>query len=235
MRCIALRHVAFEDLGIFGATLEACGYDIEYREAGFASLAQCEWIEAELLVVLGGPIGVYEGDRYPWLEAEIAGLKARLGRGLPTLGICLGAQLTAAALGARVYPGPAREIGWSGLALTAEGRRSCVAALEGAPVLHWHGDTFDLPEGAVRLASTALTPNQAFACGHHALALQFHAEVDGARIESWLIGHTCELTVAGVDVGALRARSLAVRERAAAAGRELLSRWLDGLQRTPSR
>lgn len=229
MRCIALRHVAFEDLGIFGPVLEARGYRIDYRQAGVTPLSDAQWTGAELVVVLGGPIGVYEADRYPWLEDEIAGLRSRLRRRLPTLGICLGAQLMAAALGARVYPGPAKEIGWSGLTLTQEGRRSCVAALEGAQVLHWHGDTFDLPEGAVRLASTALTPNQAFALGGHALATQFHAEVDGAAIESWLIGHTCELTQAGVDVGELRARTMAVRQQAAAAGRLMLELWLEGL------
>lgn len=229
MKCIALRHVAFEDLGIFGPVLEARGYRIDYRQAGIDPLADAEWTGVELVVVLGGPIGVYEADRYPWLEGEIAGLRARLSRRLPTLGICLGAQLMAAALGARVHPGPAKEIGWSGLELTQDGRSSCLAALEGAQVLHWHGDTFDLPEGAVRLASTALTPNQAFALGGYGLATQFHAEVDGAAIEAWLIGHTCELAQAGIDVSELRARTVEVRQQAACAGRRMLELWLDGL------
>ena len=229
MKCIALLHVAFEDLGIFGPVLEARGYRIECRQAGVTPLADAEWAGADLVVVLGGPIGAYEAGRYPWLADEIAGLRMRLDLRLPTLGICLGAQLMAAALGARVYPGPAKEIGWSELTLTVVGRQSCLAALDGAPVLHWHGDTFDLPEGAVRLASTALTPNQAFALGGHGLATQFHAEVDGAAIETWLIGHTCELAQAGIDVGELRARTVAVRLQAAAAGRLMLERWLDGL------
>jgi len=205
------------------------GYRAEYREAGVSPPTAADWRDAALVVVLGGPIGVYEADRYPWLAHEIAGLRERLGRRLPTLGICLGAQLMAAALGARVYPGPVKEIGWGELALTDAGHRSCLAALGDAPVLHWHGDTFDLPEGATRLASTALTPNQAFAVGDHALALQFHVEADGAAIEPWLIGHTCELGQAGVSVNALRARSIEVATRAAQAGAQALGAWLDGL------
>lgn len=227
MRCIALRHVAFEDLGVFREVLEARGFKIEYRQAGVTPLCGPDWLAADLVVVLGGPIGVYEVDRYPWLADEIDGVRTRLEARLPTLGICLGAQLMAAALGARVYPGPAKEIGWSELTLTEAGRRSSLSRLEGAPVLHWHGDSFDLPESAVRLASTALTPNQAFAIGEFALATQFHAEADGGAIEAWLIGHTCELAHAGVSVEDLRARTAAAGEAAAAAGKAMLADWLD--------
>jgi len=219
--------VAFEDLGVFRPVLEARGFAIESRQAGASPLTAAQWLAADLVVVLGGPIGVYETDRYPWLADEVDGLRARLDADRPTLGICLGAQLMARALGARVYPAPAKEIGWSVLALTEAGRRSSLSRLQDAPVLHWHGDTFDLPDGATRLASTALTPNQAFALGETALALQFHAEADGAAIEPWLIGHTCELGHAGVSVPDLRAQSAALRDAAAAAGAAMLSDWLD--------
>lgn len=229
MRCLALRHVAFEDLGLLAPLLAQRGFEVEYRQAGVEAPDAGEWLSPELVVVLGGPIGVYEADRYPWLAGEIDGLRARLAARRPTLGICLGAQLMAAALGARVYPGPAKEIGWSACDLTKAGQGSCLAALAGAPVLHWHGDTFDLPDGAVRLACTPLTANQAFAVGGFALALQFHAEVDGAAIEPWLVGHTCELAQAGVSVRALRARSAEVRQEAARAGRRMFAGWLDSL------
>ena len=231
MQCIALRHLAFEDLGVFRPVLEGRGFAIEYRQAGVMPPSGADWLAADLVVVLGGPVGVYEVDRYPWLAGEIEGVRARLQRGLPTLGVCLGAQLMAAALGARVYPGPAKEIGWSELTLTDAGRRSSLLPLEAAPVLHWHGDTFDLPAGATRLASTALTLNQAFEVEGFALATQFHAEVDGAAIETWLIGHAFELAHAGVSVSELRARTAAVSAAAAAAGRAMLADWLDRLTR----
>lgn len=201
---IAIRHVAFEDLGTLTPVLTASGYDVRYLDAGVddvRDLAACD-----LAVILGGPIGAYEEDRYPFLIDEMRVIEARLAAGLPTLGICLGAQLMARALGARVYPGAQKEIGWSPLNLSAAGVNSPLGALgnPSLPVLHWHGDTFDLPTGAELLASTEITLNQAFAYGRHALALQFHIEAEPAKIERWLIGHTMELTSAGVDVAALR-------------------------------
>ncbi|WP_028533958.1 glutamine amidotransferase [Paludibacterium yongneupense] len=225
MHCIVLRHLAFEDLGLLADVLTRKGFVIDYRQAGVDAIAEGEWDDAELVVVLGGPIGVYEDGIYPWLGAEIAGIARRLQHGRPTLGICLGAQLMAAALGARVYPGPAKEIGWSALALTEAGRASCLSALENEPVLHWHGDTFDLPAGADLLASSALTPHQAFSCGDKVLALQFHPEVFGPDIEPWLIGHVDELKQAAIDIPTLREQSHAARGRA---GAILMENWLQG-------
>ena len=178
---VVVQHVAFEDLGGFAPVLAARGIEPRLLQAGVDALRE-PVLGADLAVVLGGPIGVYENDRYPFLDAEIDALRERLQRGGATLGICLGAQLIAHALGGRVYPGGTREIGWSTLDLSAAGERSCLAALAGQPVLHWHGDTFDLPPGATGLASSALYPNQAFAVGERVLALQFHAEADALRI-----------------------------------------------------
>lgn len=201
---IAVRHVAFEDLGTFEPLLTARGYDVRYLDAGVDDMRDAE--TCDLAVILGGPIGAYEEDRYPFLIDEMRAIETRLAAGLPTLGICLGAQLMARALGARVYPGSQKEIGWSPLRLSAAGARSPLGVLgnPSAPVLHWHGDTFDLPAGAELLASTEITQNQAFAVGRHALALQFHIEAEPAKIERWLIGHTMELTAAGIDIAALR-------------------------------
>jgi len=224
-RVAAIRHLAFEDLGLFGEALSAAGWSISYHEAGLEDLST-PILAADLAVVLGGPIGVYEADRYPFLTAELGALEKRLAAGLPTLGICLGAQLMAAALGARIYPGGSKELGWGELRLTEAGRASTLAHLDGRPVLHWHGDTFDLPAGARLLASTDLYENQAFSLGKHALALQFHAEADGLRIEQWLIGHTCELTAAGIDIPALRARSQETGPGLRAAGMALVTDWL---------
>ncbi len=204
---VAIQHVAFEHLGSLEAVLREQGYAVHYLPAWSAGLAaQVQQLSPDLLVVLGGPIGVYEDHLYPFLRVEKALLKQRLAAGLPTLGICLGAQLMAAALGGEVYASGAKEIGWSPLTLTEAGRDSPLRFLSGelADVLHWHGDTFTLPPGAVHLASTPVCLNQAFAWGAHALGLQFHLEAQGDQIEHWLVGHACEIAGAGVDVEALR-------------------------------
>ena len=205
--CVAIRHVAFEDLGSFQAPLIAAGYSIRYLEAGLDDFGALTDSAIDLLVVLGGPIGACEDDNYPFLAAELRLIEARLRAGRPIVGICLGAQLMARALGARVYPNNGvKEIGWSALDLTEAGRASPLAPLAGVPVLHWHGDTFDLPDGATLLASTPVTRNQAFSWGKAALGLQFHAEAAGAGLERWFIGHSCEIGgVPGLSVPGLRA------------------------------
>ncbi len=214
---IALRHVAFEDLGLLAPILAAGGWDCAYREAPTDDLTDPAIDEANLLIVLGGPIGVYEADAYPFLAREIALLERRLARGRSTLGICLGSQLMAKALGARVYPGGIKEIDWGNVTLTEAGMRSCLRPLAdaGAAVLHWHDDTFDLPAGAVRLAGNAAYENQAFAYGNRGLALQFHIEADPMRLETWFVGHTMELSAAGISVPELRAATAAVAGRQA--------------------
>lgn len=223
---VALRHVAFEDLGLLQPLLERCGFDVGYREAGLDDAGEIG--DPDLLVVLGGPIGAYEEDAYPFLLDELRLIGRRLTAGRPTLGICLGAQLMARALGARVYPGPAKEIGWAPLTLTAEGGGSALAPLADLPVLHWHGDTFDLPAGAVRLASTPVTPNQAFsAVDGRALGLQFHLEATAAGLERWFIGHACEIAATpGIDVPALRAATKRHAPACEEAGAAVLEAWL---------
>jgi GMP synthase (glutamine-hydrolysing) len=227
-RVAVIRHMAFEDTGIFGEVLAQRGWSVSTLDAGIDDLAD-SMREADLAVILGGPIGVYETERYPFLKAELQALAKRLAAGRPTLGICLGAQLIAAALGARVYPGGKKEIGWSGIRLIGAGERSCLAALASQPVLHWHGDTFDLPQGAQLLASSAVYENQAFSLGNNVLALQFHAEADSRRIEQWLVGHTCELSAAGIDIAALRQSSHEIGPGLRVAGARMLSDWLERL------
>ncbi|WP_353140739.1 glutamine amidotransferase [Acinetobacter pragensis] len=198
----AVQHLAFEDLGALEDVFYQLGFRVRYFEAGIDDLTKA-FEHTGLTIILGGPIGVYETEDYPFLQKEIDLLKVRLEKNLPTVGICLGAQLIAHALGAKVYAGHAKEIGWSALTLNPQDNNP-LAALAETPVLHWHGDTFDLPEQTVLLASSALYPNQAFCKGDNILALQFHIEVAADSLEKWLIGHTCELRKAKIDIPALR-------------------------------
>lgn len=226
---IALRHVAFEDLDAFAPALEARGYAVAYREAPVDDLAAAELRAADLLVVLGGPIGAYETETYPFLAPEIALIAERLERGRPVLGLCLGAQLMARALGAAVTASGGKEIGWAPLVLSDAGRSSCLAPLERRAVLHWHGDIFNLPADAVSLAATALTPHQAFQWRRHGLALQFHLETTARGLERWYVGHALELAAAGIAVEDLRAQAAAYAPELALPARAVLDRWLDGL------
>ena len=229
-QALVIRHVTFEDLGSFARPLADMGFSIDYHAAGAEALDLEAASAADLLVVLGGPIGVYQIDEYPFLEHEIEAVRRRLAVDAPTLGICLGAQIMAAALGAAVYPGSAgKEIGWSALDLTAAGNRSALAGLEGIPVLHWHGDTFDLPEAATLLASTPRYANQAFSVGRRALALQFHPEVELAGLEQWLVGHSVEIASAGLRVSELRLDNRRNAPGLTGAGSKLLNNWLSSV------
>jgi GMP synthase (glutamine-hydrolysing) len=226
---LALRHVAFEDLGSFEIVLKARGHDIRYVDAATDDLAALPHDRPEPLFVLGGPIGAYEESLYPFLKDELRFIENRLAAKLPIFGICLGAQLMARALGASVYPAPAKELGWAPIALTEAGQASALKPLGSGPVLHWHGDTFDLPQGATRLASTALCENQAFGFGANALALQFHIEAEAQGLERWYVGHTMELAATKIAVPGLRAQSRELAPAAVARGNACLTAWLDAL------
>jgi GMP synthase (glutamine-hydrolysing) len=228
-RCIAVRHVAFEDLGLLGPLLSTRGYDIRYHDAGIERFDAATLLAPDLVIILGGPIGVYECETYPFITDEIAAVAARLHANKPILGICLGAQMKAAALGARVAPGPVKEIGYAALTLTAVGRASVLAPLGTSPVLHWHGDNCDLPGGCECLAWTAHCPVQAFSRMPAQLALQFHLETDPAQLEAWLVGHTVELGKAGIDPRKLRDEARRVGPALREVGSEVLSAWLDAV------
>jgi len=207
MKVNVIRHLAFEDLGSLGCVLKRHDADIRYFEAGVDDLSQLSSLSDDLLVILGGPISVNDAADYPFLSDELVLLERRLAADKPTLGVCLGAQLMAKALGAKVYSGDCKEIGWFGLKVSEAGVALGMAELDESEtqMLHWHGETFDIPVGAVCLASSERFTNQAFSYGERCLALQFHPEVTARGLQRWFIGHTGEIVATeGVCVAQLR-------------------------------
>jgi GMP synthase (glutamine-hydrolysing) len=181
-----LQHVEWEGPVLIAAEAQARGLhtDIWRLDLG-AGLPLTN--EVEGLVVMGGPMAAYETDKYPFLAEECSLIAELVRRNRRVLGVCLGAQLLARALGARVFPGQGPEIGFGFVELTAEGKRDALLGPNGpsVPVFHWHGDTFDLPAGATLLASSAEYLHQAFRFGCRAYGLQFHIEPDLNTWSAW--------------------------------------------------
>ncbi len=223
---VALRHLAFEDLGLLAPLLQDQGWRIHYYDLGVDELWRLDLGQVDLLVVLGGPIGAEEDERYPFLVEEVRLIRERLATRRPMLGICLGAQLIARALGARVRPMGHKEIGYAPVSLTTPGQHSPLAAIARQAVLHWHGDQFELPDGIQSLATTPLCANQAFMVEQHVMAWQFHLEVDAKRIEQWLVGHTAELAQEQVATQRLRDDSTLHGPALERVLRDVMGRWL---------
>ena len=181
-----LQHISCEPPGIFSVLLRQHGIAVETFEPG-AGDALPDWREVDLVLAMGGPMGVYDEADHPWLAAEKDWIGAAVRSGVPYLGVCLGAQLLAASLGAKVHAGAAPEVGVLPVMLTSDGRADPVFAALGEAItaLQWHGDTFGIPAGAVRLARSGAYPNQAFRFGEVAYGVQFHVEVTGWMLEQW--------------------------------------------------
>jgi GMP synthase (glutamine-hydrolysing) len=185
-RILVFQHVPHEELGTLDFLLREAGCEIHTVKFWRAGSAPASLEGFAALIVLGGPMGVYEADKHPHLAAETRLIETALNKDLALLGICLGSQLMANALGARVYPSGIKEIGWYDLTPTPDAKNDPLLRHLRAreKVFQWHGDTFDLPTGAVHLAFSPLCPNQAFRYGRNAYALQFHLEVDRKMIDT---------------------------------------------------
>jgi len=198
-RWSVLQHVAWEGPGRIAT--EACARGISlvvHRLDLVPCVPRPE--DVDVLIVMGGPMGVYETDKYDFLSSEVKLIAEMVRRGRPMLGVCLGAQLLAEALGAKVFAGPSPEIGFGSVELTKEARRDPVFATlpHPLPVFHWHGDTYDLPNGALLLARNANYEHQAFRFGRNAYGLQFHVELDSNTWNEWE-SHLPEHTAADAE------------------------------------
>lgn len=192
MRVRVFQHVPFEGLGSIQAWLAQKQAVVQYTRF-YESPNLSDSQDLDLLIVMGGPMSVNDEAVLPWLAAEKRFIAAAIQAGKPVLGVCLGAQLIARATGARVFPGPEREIGWFDITRVDPGADSFVfPAL--VKVFHWHGETFDLPQGALRLACSAGCENQAFQLGERVIGLQFHLETTPQSADAMILNGRDELT-----------------------------------------
>lgn len=196
---LIFHHVPHEMAGTVADALDAAGLTAEYTLLYEAVPKRLDMTSVAGLVVLGGPMNVDETDEYPFLVPEVTWIREAVEARVPVLGVCLGAQLLAKALGAKVWHNHVKEIGWYPVELTPLAAADplfagCLDGMAGGSptadgtfeVFQWHGDTFDLPPGAVHLARSAACENQAFRLGDSAYALQFHLEMTAEMIEDWL-------------------------------------------------
>jgi GMP synthase (glutamine-hydrolysing) len=231
MDVLVLQHIACEPPGVYEDVLDEHGATIHRVELDEGDPLP-DWRPFDAIVAMGGPMGALDDDEHPWLTDEKRLIADAVHSGLPFWGVCLGVQLLAASLGARVYPGPAPEVGVLPVLLTDEALADPVFA--GTPrellSLQWHGDTFDLPDGATRLAGSPAYPNQAFRVGADAYGVQFHLEVSAALAREWAdVPAYAESLERVLGEGALDRLIAELEARAdglLSHGRRLFERWL---------
>ncbi len=226
---LVLQHHPSEHLGRIAEALEAAAQAWQYLRTYDGQRIPRDMKGAAGLILMGGPMGVYEAERYPFLGDEMALIESALKAGKPVLGVCLGSQLLAAALGARVYKGERAEIGWHQLTLSTEARSDPL--LRGLPETftpcHWHGDIFDLPQGAIALASSAMTRCQGFRYGANAYGFLFHMEITEEIVRNLAQEFARQLEREGIDADALLAATPSRVEALEPIASIVFGRWAD--------
>jgi GMP synthase-like glutamine amidotransferase len=232
MRALVLQHIECEPPGLYEDVLVERGVEIERVELDRGESLP-PWRDVDAVIAMGGPMSVNDDADHPWLTDEKRAIAEAVRAGVPFWGVCLGVQLLAASLGARVYPGPQPEVGLMPVTLSEEALADPVFA--GLPrevlTLQWHGDTFDLPEGATALAGSPVCPNQAFRWGERAYGVQFHLEVSTEMAKEWAAVPAYEESLERVEGPGALPRLIGDLEEAAEGmrtrGRTLFERWLD--------
>jgi GMP synthase (glutamine-hydrolysing) len=232
MDVLVLQHIACEPPGAFEDVLAAAGADIHRVELDEGDPLP-PWQDFAAIVAMGGPMSVNDDAELPWLAAEKQTIADAVRAGVPYWGSCLGVQLLAAALGGRVYAGAQPEVGVLPVTLTDEGQADPVFA--GLPAefltLQWHGDTFDVPEGGVLLASSPAYPNQAFRVGHAAYGVQFHVEVTEHMAREWAdvpaYAEYADRVLGAGGIDRILSDFDAARERMLDVGRRMFERWVE--------
>jgi len=231
-RAVVLQHIRCEPPGLFTGMLADRGIAIETIELDEGGSLP-DWREADLVIAMGGPMGAYDEDGHSWLAAEKRWIAAAVRAGTPYFGVCLGAQLLAASLGADVYAGDKPEVGVLQVEVTGDGLADPVfgALGEAFPALQWHGDTFAIPAGAVRLAQSAAYPNQAFRFGEVAYAVQFHVEVTDSMLGEWKLvpayRQSASAALGPGGLGRLADAFAAERDSMAKSAAGMFGAWLD--------
>ncbi len=230
---IIIQHVSFEDLGHIRPQLDRYGYRVTTYHPPGDEVWTIDLMYTDLLIVLGGPMSANDRIKEGHVADEVRLVQTALQRGVPILGICLGAQILAVAAGGQIAPMPSKEIGLAPLRLTPEGANSALVHMPtGLPVLHWHGEAVvELPPGAKRLAETNLCDVQAFSLSDRTLGLQFHLETELRRLPEWVAGHAVEVAHAQIDGAALVDRGALFADGVALACEKVIGAWLASLPR----
>jgi len=226
----AIQHIGYEDLGSFEPVLKSRGFEVKYFCSQHIDYNGLFADDPDLVVVLGGPMSVHDTDRNPWVLNEEKFVKERIASCKPLMGICFGAQMIARALGAKTYQGPqGKEIGWSKITVNEDGLKTPFRHLDGefTNMLHWHGDTFDLPYGATLLASSDKYQKQAYSVDDNIICMQCHPEVTTSKLKLWYASALDQIKEVGKTVDELKADADAYNAKLSEQAALFLNEWLD--------